>query len=261
MAKNSATGIVVTAAIMAAGLLCAPNLALPQAPHGPSTPLTYVEAKTIVLGQAFRTKRDWHVTAYKPQGDDAETGDLPVKICFWFELSRKDEDCTSIGGKEYPHQNLTEFSIVPLVKSSQPLLGVLVETFFSGGGSGIARTTSISTYDKNSDEFFTTASIDLNEISEYKMISSGSLSGSILTASGLWQQDEGHFSAHRFWIQVYRYSEYYGRYEKLIGYLTLKKYPSEQIRVLEIENSTISGNIAKVYGGKDPLSGSIGPPR
>jgi hypothetical protein len=157
----------------------------------------YVEAKTIALRQAFHTKRNWHVTAYKAVGDDAETGDLPVKICFWFDPSAEDKDCVAVGDREYPHQNLAEFGIVPLV-SDPPLSGVLVNTFFSGGGSGIAREVSISTYDPENDVFSQLISLTLNEISEYRIFSSGTLAGSIVTASGLWQQDEGHSATTDF---------------------------------------------------------------
>jgi hypothetical protein len=229
-----------------------------QTQDAPTPQFKYVEVKTIALKQVFQTKNNWHVTAYKPQGDDAETGDLPVKICFWFEASKDGQDCTSEGSKEYPHQNLGAFSIVPLIQSNHPLLGVLIETFFSGGGSGIARTVSVLTYDAESDVFSSVASFDINEISDYKVIDSGTLGGSIVTASGLWQLDEGHWGDHRFWIQVYKYSEYYGRYEKYIGYLTRDKYPSEKLGVIEKELSAVSRIAATVYGNNDPLKPPIG---
>jgi hypothetical protein len=214
--------------------------------------LKYIEAKTISLKHEFQTRRDWHVTAYIPQGDNAETGDLPIKICFWFAPTR-DQACTTIGSKEYPHQNLRELSVVSLLQSSPPLLGVLVDTFFSGGGSGIAREVSILTYDRESDVFSDVASMKLNEISDFRIFSGGILGGSIVTASGLWQQNEGHFGDHRFWVQVCKYSNYYGRYEKLIGYLTVGKYPSEEIRVIEKETGIISELIRNTYGSNDPL--------
>jgi len=242
--------------IIVAALVCGPGL--PQAQDHPSA-LTYVEESTIPLKQVFGTKRDWHVTAYRPQGDDAETGDLPVKICFWFEPPIKEQDCTPAGRTGNPHQNLRAFSIIPLVQSNHPLLGILMETFFSGGGSGIARTVSVSTYDTDTDAFYTAASIDLSELGEYQVVSAAPLPGTIVTASGLWQMNEGHFGSHRFWIQVYKYSQYYNQYEKLFGYVTHNQYASEQLAVIQQENATILSLLRKVYGDKDPLGDPIAP--
>jgi hypothetical protein len=93
-------------AIFCVFLLVLGTSALPQSHETPSAELKYVEAKTIPLKQVFQTTRDWHVTAYKPQGEDPETGDLAVKICFWFDLSNRDQACRPILDRGYPHQNL-----------------------------------------------------------------------------------------------------------------------------------------------------------
>lgn len=226
-----------------------------QAQNPPTSKLTYVEAKTIALKPIFGTQRDWHVTAYKPEGADADTGNLAVKICFWFDPLTKDAECTPIGSSELPHQNLRELSVVSLSKSPQ-VQGVVVDSYFSGGGSGIAREVSISTYDKADDIFSEVASLKLNEIGEYQIVDSGRLAGSIVTASGVWQHDEGHFGDHRFWVELLQYSQYYGRYERLLGYMTSVKYSGEELGVIGKEMATISKMPAQVYGDKNPLKES-----
>jgi hypothetical protein len=57
---------------------------------------------------------------------------------------------------------------------------------------------------------------------------------------------------------VYKYSEYYGKHEKFIGYLTQSKYSGEELGVIAKESGGISEIIAKVYGGSDPLRGDKG---
>ena len=233
--------------------------AFAQTQNVPTTQFRYVEAKTIALKQVFQTKLDWHVTAYKPEGDGAETGDLPVKICFWHDPNKKEDTkakkhCTPILSEDgSPHQNLEDLSVVTLIQSSAPLIGVRSVARYVWGGSGSSQEVSVSTYNSATDEFSKVASVELSSISEYKIINSGTLSGSIITASGLWQQDEVHYGDHRFWIQVYKYSEYYRQYEKYIGYITLNKYPSEQLEVIEKELSAISRLAATAYGSNDPL--------
>ena len=236
---------------MSVSLLAGSGISLAQG--APAAQARYVEAKTVALKQIFQTKRDWHVTAYKPVSDDAEIDDVPVKICFWFDHSKRNEDCRTVGDAQYPHQNLSDLSVVSLIQSNPSLSGIKIDTYFSAGGSGIAREVSILTYDREGDSFTNLTTLKLNEISEYRIIDSGPLRGSIVTATGIWQRDEGHFGHHKYWIQVYKYGNYYASYEKFIGYLTLKKYSAEQVDVIKQEIASISRIIKSTYGGSDPL--------
>jgi hypothetical protein len=79
---------------------------------------------------------------------------------------------------------LRELSVVSLLQSSPPLLGVLVDTFFSGGGSGIAREVSILTYDRESDIFSDVASMELSAISDFRIFSGGVLGAQLLQHQG-----------------------------------------------------------------------------
>ena len=81
----------------------------------------------------------------------------------------------------------------------------------------------------------------------------GTLAGSIITAAGLWHSDEGHFGDHRFWIQVYRYGNYYKTFHKVLGFTTLKKYPSEQMTVIDRELGTVLKLMKYTYGGRNPM--------
>ena len=72
-----------------------------------------LEAKTIPLKQAFQTKRDWNVSAFTPQGQYADTGDVPVKICFWYDPDEKEDTttykhCTPIISAEGNHSALRQ---------------------------------------------------------------------------------------------------------------------------------------------------------
>lgn len=220
-------------------------------------PAQYVE-RTMHLKPAFRTKRDWHVTAYAPKEVDADP-DVPVRVCFWHDASRKAEDCTKmVSGRHdadmiYSHQYLREFSTETLLRGDRPLLGVKCVSEFSAGGSGTLGALSIWLYDAEADEFSRAALIEIGELSEYKIIDEGPLQGSIVTASGLWQTDEGHFGDHRFWIQLYRYGDYYKDYRKVIGFTTLRKYPSEDVRVIDRELGTLEKLMKFTYGDKSPV--------
>jgi hypothetical protein len=227
---------------------------LPARAAEPVTGPAYVEAKTVALKQAFQTGRDWHVTVLTPAGPDAATGGAPVRLCFWFDPAAREQGCERRGDLEFPQQNLGTIGIVPLDRVGVPRSGVLVETYFSGGGSGIAREVTIFAYDKAGDAFTGILSLKLNEIGEYRVIATGSLAGTVISASALWQSDEGHFGAHRYYIQVLKYSGYYRGYERIAGYLTRAKYESERPDVIGRELGTVSNVLAKLYGCLDPLS-------
>ena len=219
----------------------------------------YAEAKTIALQSLFHTKTDWHVTAYAAPGDPPDTNLPPVKICFWNDPNKKQNQCETITSAS-PHSNiisshqmLEDLSVVTLIQASNPLLAVRSVARFTAGGSGSLDDMSLWSYNKETDYFDALISLPINEISEYKIISSGPLAGSIVMANGLWQMDEGHFGDHRFWIQVYKYSKYYQTFHSLIGFTTVKKYSSEKMGVIDQELGTIQKLLNDAYQGNNPL--------
>ena len=56
-----------------------------------------------------------------------------------------------------------------------------------------------------------------------------------------------------FWIQVYRYGNYYKTFHKVLGFTTLKKYPSEQMTVIDRELGTVLKLMKYTYGGRNPM--------
>jgi hypothetical protein len=58
---------------------------------------------------------------------------------------------------------------------------------------------------------------------------------------------------HRFWILVYKYSNYYQGLHKLIGFMTTRKYPSEQMTVLDQEMNNVLNLLKSTYRSKNPL--------
>jgi hypothetical protein len=220
----------------------------------------YREAKTIPLKRAFQTNRDWNVSAYIPREPEHELGDVPVKICFWHdpeerEDTKTEKHCTPIiSASGNPHQNLEDFSVVTLIQSSPPFLGVRSVARYAWGGSGSLADVSIWSHNKTIDSFEKLISLGVGEIDDYKIMSSGPLAGSIITASGLWQSEEGHFGDHRFYIQVYRYGNYYKTFHKVFGFTTMKKYPSDpNITVIEQELGTVTKLLKHIYGAKSPV--------
>lgn len=199
---------------------------------------SFTEIKTIPLKQVFGTTKDWHVTAYQPLGDDAA-----AKLCFWFEASKKQADCTSIistlphGGMTYHYQTVKELAVI-----STPHLVKFVAQF-SGGGSGLLDQVSFWRYEKDTDVFIPAGRITLSEQSEYQLLGEGWL----LTADAHLSEGETHFAPHRFAITAYQYAPSAG-YEKRFSYLSPVKYPSlddtDKIDVISREMPEIKKRLA-----------------
>lgn len=202
----------------------------------------YREIKTLPLKQAFDTANDWHVTAFQPEGEEAATGDVSAKLCFWSEPANKQEYCTSItsalpnGGMTYHYQTVKTLTVIP----TPHLVEFVAE--FSGGGSGTLRQISFWRYEKATDSFSQAGLVTLTEQGEYKLVDRV-----LITADARWGEGESHFSPHRFDITVYRYAPGSG-YAKAFSYLTDKKYPSlddtDTIDVISYELPEIKKRLA-----------------
>jgi hypothetical protein len=186
----------------------------------------YEEIKTLSLKKEFGTTQDWHVTAYQPKGTDADTGDISAKLCFWILEESKSKNCTEITSASdnnkmvYHYQTVEELSVIPT-----PRLVKFVASY-SGGGSGILRQISFWGYSKGSDSFdYPAGLITLTGQGEYKLFSSGVLKDSLVTADADWEDGEGHFAPHHFYVEVYNYATGTD-YRKILSYLTPVKYPS-----------------------------------
>lgn len=186
---------------------------------------SFKEIKTLSLKQSFGTTKDWHVTAFQPEGDilpdeDARTGDVSDKLCFWVAGRDRQEKCTFItstlpnGGMTYHYQTVKKLEIIPA-----PHLITFIAEFY-GNGSGALNQLSFWQYGKATDSFSQAGLVTLTEQGEYQL--SDPL---LITADARWGKDETHFSPHLFDITVYRYARDSG-YVKVFSYLTAKKYPS-----------------------------------
>jgi len=186
--------------------------------------LNFKEVKTLPLKQAFSTIKDWHVTALQPEGaisldEDARTGDVSAKLCFWFVGSNRQEECTFInsalfnGGMTYHFQTVRDLVVIP----TPHLIAFITE--FYGNGSEALNQLSFWRYDTLTDSFLQAGLVTFTEQGEYKLID-----GMLIIADARWGDGETHFEPHYFDITVYRYVLDSG-YEKIFSYLTAKKYP------------------------------------
>jgi hypothetical protein len=211
--------------------MCLSVLAL-LSPSVAASPAGYKVVKTIPLRAIFGTRSDWNVTAYQSPLPTAanDIGDTPAKLCF-SRPNDKHEDCTKITSGLpndpnfiYNYQTVKQFGIVPLKAGTK---AVAFHAEFYGGGSGYAEQLSFWIYDRKGDFFTPALVISTNESGQNKIISTGPLSGYVVTADPVWQFDKGesHFSAHQFEITVYRLSGQ--SYLKVLTYLTTRKYGGE----------------------------------
>lgn len=190
----------------------------------------YREVKTLPLQQEFATQKNWHVTAYQPEGEvspdeDPRIGDVSAKLCFWFASNEKNMRCTLItsalpnSDMIYHYQTVRELSIV-----SKPHL-IKFDAEFSGGGSGKLNQISFWRYDQVLDSFEPAGLIMLTEQGEYRLFDRDALKGVLVTADAHMQGEETHFSPHQFYIQIYQVKSPSG-WIKTLGYVTQSKYPS-----------------------------------
>ncbi len=198
-------------------------------------PMHYAEVKTLSLKGIFKTKSDWHVTAFQPEGerykdDYIRFGDIPAKICFWRVKAKKVENCTRIISAYknqdliYQYQTVKELSVETSPISKDILIKFVAE--YSGGGSGLLYQISFWKYDKVLDSFEVEGLITLTEQGEHKWVDwEGGIKEMFITADANWKTDETHFSPHHFDVDVYQYDRVHGL-TKILTYLTPQKYPS-----------------------------------
>jgi len=197
-----------------------------------SPPAVYKVVRSIPLKAIFGTRSDWTATAYQSliPADADDIGDNPAKLCFSRPTDKR-EDCRKITSGQpndpsfiYNYQTIKRFDIVPLKPGAK---AIAFQAEFYGGGSGFAEQVSLWTYDRKGDFFTPALIISTNESGQYKVISTGPLSGYVITADPIWQFGKGetHFSAHQFEITVYRLSAQ--SYLRVLTYLTSRKYGGE----------------------------------
>lgn len=225
-------------------------------------PLHYAEVKTLSLKGIFKTKSDWHVTVFQPEGerykdDYIRFGDIPAKICFWKEKTKKEENCTKITSAYknqdliYQYQTVKELSVETSPVSKNILIKFVAE--YSGGGSGLLHQISFWKYDKVSDRFEVEGLITLTEQGEHKWVDwEGDIKEMFITADANWKTDETHFSLHHFYVDVYQYDKVHGL-TKILTYLTPKKYSSfeevDKINVISHEIPNIKKLLESINNG------------
>ncbi len=148
------------------------------------------------------------------------------------------------------------FGLDPQAKTVGKLNGqdlTLFTATFSGGGSGLLTSFALLAV-KNNEFTNLLPKVWLTDQSEYKVWNLPEFSSLpiLLTADFVWDfeaakasnyQEETHFAAHRYKIEVFVYDPKADRYTQRIAYTTSKKYPGldevDTIRVLDEEKTTI----------------------
>jgi hypothetical protein len=205
----------------------------PQDKSGTTSPV-YVAVKAIPLQSMLATTTPWMVTAYEEQEETRdEIPDVPSKICFSNASGSRFAFCELVTRQRDEHtcnyQYVRELKVVQITRTQR---GVLFRAECNNGGSGSSFKNVIWVYDREHDHFDKAITFYLSEISDFEIFSDGPLAGSIVTAdfAWFWSETEGHWSPHRFTIQVYwHYVASFGAefYVQALQYLTLRKYDPE----------------------------------
>ncbi len=220
---------------------------------------SYVEIKTLNLKQTFKTKRDWHLTAYQSQ--DEESKDSPAgtaaKISFWSDKNKKGKDSEVLlsasefdPSVRYPHQTVSRVETISINPTAK---GIWISATFSGGGSGSLTRNELWLYDSKRDEFDKAITFNQTEQGEAKFVSSGPLAGCLVTADAHWGIDESHFEPHYFRMTVRKFNQSSQSYDEILQYLTSKKYDSLDSGSIDVVSPELPQTLAKlkaVYGPK-----------
>jgi len=217
----------------------------------------YKEVQTLALRQPFNTKSDWHLTAYETSEEEQQDPFCkhPVKISLWTDKAKKDEHTTQlISAYEYdtsityPLQRLLSLKIVKIDKTQK---GVWISAEYCGGGSFTLVRNEIWTYDRKSDSFEPELRWQNGELGESKVISSGPLAGCLISVDPEMLPGEIHFDPHHYVIDVYKYSPKQYGFQKILSFVTSKKYESENetaVHVIDPELQNINKKLIAVYG-------------
>jgi hypothetical protein len=241
-----------------------------QATVPPSTPLEpgYAQVRRLDLQRPFHSKAPWSVYVLTPTGEDAETGDKPVKVCFQqspaaepactaFTSEGDDSDLRlayqALGGWNDRAPSANGLRIEDFAAGVK---GVVGEATYSGGGSGTLTQTVVWTFSGGRIEgFYPTYTAKISNLAEARRFASGPMAGYYITADFIWGDHETHWDPHRFTLDAYKLDN--GRtYLRVLSYVTTNKYPAErqtQDYVIDHEMPHLQQLLADAYRKGPPL--------
>jgi hypothetical protein len=217
----------------------------------------YVEVKTVPLYATLKTSLKWHATTFQlkeneKHGTYLETTDIPAKICFWHDASRKEEFCSPAQVNGHVFQEADDLSIIQIQEKRKPSNAVLFIARYRGPTVGTVKQISVWFYDEAKQRFVNALPrVLLTELSDYQFFPRfpAGPEGVFVTANRIWVGgEETLYDPHRFVVKIYRLSPE-GFYALVGEYTTSRKYAynerSDSYEVIKEELATIRKRIQK----------------
>jgi hypothetical protein len=200
----------------------------------------YIEVKTIPLKKFLNTSLDWHVTAYnikEGEGTTFTTTNTPAKICFWNDIRRKEDLCSTAEEGPSAFPQVKELSLVELEKDREPKFGILFVSTRYGAVEPL-HLISIWAYNHKETRFENILTpLRLNTQGEYKFTRLTSRRQKLIfvTANRIWMGGgEALYGPHKFVISIYDLTES-GVFKIVEKYITERRYPSlEDVRDIDV---------------------------
>lgn len=190
--------------------------------------------KDIPLQAFFHASHPWQAKIYQSNGKDADTGNLPVRVCLVGSLGNPKpyDACTSlyggasVDGRAFPMQSFRDASLRILSGpdgTQRPAL--VVRATFSGGGSGWLQGVYVWNYDSRLGIFQKTFVSVAGGGGQQEFVTKGSLAGAFVRVDQVYEGDEPNMAAPtRYEMTIYEPAPM--GYVKVLSVLTAERYPN-----------------------------------
>lgn len=195
--------------------------------------------KDIQIQAFFHTAHPWQLKIYQPDGQDAEFGKRPVRVCFVpapLDGRNLHTDCTALfgaaslsDGRMSPLQTLdsAKLEMLPGGAGRTGQAALVIRATFAGGGPGQLEGVYVWT-DTSSDHqgsFTRTFSSVISQAGEQKFVTRGPLAGAFVAVDQVYEGDEANMeSPVRYRMTIYEPVPL--GYMKVLSMLSEKRYPS-----------------------------------
>jgi hypothetical protein len=195
-----------------------------------TSPVEYVEVKTIPLYEILKTKEKWEVKAFQANVEDLGYKEIPARICFCTDSCRQCfEAKTDSDETLYNFQYVKKLSLEPLFKNKEPLnANLFITEYHYEGGSGSLNYLTLWVYKRETKEFVNIVpKVLFTEQGEYRLFSKEKgVEGILVIADYVWGDGETHFSQHRYKIEIYKFVNNSKSFVLYKEYTTKSKYTS-----------------------------------
>lgn len=215
-------------------------------------------AENLRLKMGAAPAAEWRAQAWQAAPPEGAFGNIPARICLRPE-SGGATTCTILTHAASNSPDRIVFQTVDALRRvrllDQPLVeGLLAEAETAYAGSGAGHQYALWIWQGAAQRFDARATYELTGQSEFRIIDTGKLAGSIVTADYIWGAGETHFARHHYALAVYHLDPATLTYGTVLKYVSAATYAgrdeADRISVIDPEMPHILRILHFIYPGR-----------